>query len=152
MWLNLAIASGVLMVVVGVWFAIHYWLSPHVDNPDAEARVEGSCGDTMEMRVKFEDNRVADISYWTNGCTYMVNCLSATTHLAKGKTLDEIAAIDADVVQKSIGGLPKDYMHCATQAAELLRGVVDDYLSKQGQGKLSGYSTSRLTCNRPNMP
>jgi hypothetical protein len=56
MWLNLAIASGVLMVVVGVWFAIHYWLSPHVDNPDAEARVEGSCGDTMEMRVKFEDH------------------------------------------------------------------------------------------------
>jgi nitrogen fixation NifU-like protein len=106
----------------------------------------------MEMRVKFEGNRVADISYWTNGCTYMVNCLSATTHLAKGKTLDEIAAIDADVVQKSIGGLPKDYMHCATQAAELLRGVVDDYLSKQGQGKLSGYSTSRLACNRPKLP
>ena len=103
MWLNLLIASGVLIGLVGVWFAVHWWLSPHVDSPDAEARVEGSCGDTMEMRVKFEGNRVVDISYWTNGCTYMANCLSAATHLAKGKTLDEIVGIDADVVQKSIG-------------------------------------------------
>ncbi len=148
MWLNLLIASGVLIGLMGLWVAVHWWLSPHVDSPDAEARVEGSCGDSMEMRVKFEDNRVADISYWTNGCTYMVNCLSAATHLAKGKTLDEVAAIDADVVQKSIGGLPEDYMHCATQAAELLRGVVEDFLSKQRQGSRAEYSTSRLTCNR----
>ena len=153
MWLNLLMASGVLIGLMGVWVAVHWWLSPHVDSPDAEARVEGSCGDTMEMRVKFEGNRVVDMSYWTNGCTYMVNCLSAATHLAKGKTLDEVVAIDADVVQKSIGGLPKDYMHCALQAAELLRGVVDDYLSKQGQGKLSEYSMSRrLRCNRPELP
>ena len=152
MWLNLAVASGVLMVIVGVWFAMHYWLNPHVESPDTEARVEGSCGDTMEMRVKFEKNRVADISYWTNGCTYMANCLSAATLLAKGKTVDEILDIDADVVQKSIGGLPKDYMHCAIQAAELLRGVVSDYLSKQQRGKQSEYSTSQLTCNRPKIP
>lgn len=152
MWLNLAVASGVLMVIVGVWFAMHYWLNPYVENPDTEARVIGECGDTMEIRVKFQGNRAADISYWTNGCTYMVNCLSAATLLAKGKTVDEIMDIDADVVQKSIGGLPKDYMHCAIQAAELLRGAVDDYMSKQQQGKQSEYSTSQLTCNRPKIP
>ena len=153
MWLNLVVASGVLIVIVGVWFAVHYWLTPHVESPDTEARVTGECGDTMEIRVKFQGNRVADISYWTNGCTYMVNCLSAATLLAKGKTVDEILDIDADVVQKSIGGLPKDYMHCAIQAAELLRGIVDDYMSKQQQGKQSEYSTtSQLTCNRPKIP
>jgi len=152
MWLNLAVASGVLMVIVGVWFAMHYWLNPYVESPDTEARVIGECGDTMEIRVKFQGNRVVDISYWTNGCTYMANCLSAATHLAKGKTVDEIVGIDADVVQKSIGGLPKDYMHCAIQAAELLRGVVDDYMTKQQRGKQSEYSTSQLTCNRPKIP
>lgn len=152
MWLNLAVASGVLMVIVGVWFAVHYWLNPHVESPDTEARVIGECGDTMEIRVKFQGNRATDISYWTSGCTYMVNCLSAATLLAKGKTVDEILDIDADVVQKSIGGLPKDYMHCAIQAAELLRGVVDDYMSKQQRGKPSEYSTSQLTCNRPKIP
>jgi NifU-like protein involved in Fe-S cluster formation len=148
-WVNLAVASGVLIVVMGVWFAVHYWLNPHVESPDTEARVVGECGDSMEIRVRFEGNRVADISYRTNGCTYMVNCLSAVTLLAKGKTVHEIFHIDADIVKEAIGGLPKDYMHCAIQAADLLREAVDGYLSKQRSGQPSEYFTSHSTCQRP---
>ena len=151
MWVNLAIASGVLVVIMGVWFAVHYWLNSHVENPDTEARIVGECGDSMEIRVRFEADRVADVSYWTNGCTYMVNCLSAVTLLAKGKTVKEILDIDADIVKDAIGGLPKDYMHCAIQAADLLRGAVDDYLSKQGRLQPSEYVTSQSTCQRPNV-
>lgn len=149
MWVTLAIASGVLIVVMGVWFALHYWLNPHVESPDTEARLVGECGDSMEIRVRFQGDRAAEISYWTSGCTYMVNCLSAVTHLANGKTLREILDIDADVIQKSIGGLPRDYMHCATQAADLLRGAMDDYLSKRQRGQYSEYFVSQATCRKP---
>jgi len=152
MWLNLVFGTGVLIVVMGAWFALHYWLNSQVESPDTEARIIGECGDTMEVRIRFQGNRATDISYWTNGCTYMANCLSAATLLAKGKTVEEIRDIDADVVQKSIGGLPTDYMHCAIQAADLLRGAMDDYLSKMQQGQQSEYSVSQSTCRRPGNP
>jgi len=130
MWLNLLVASGVLIVIVGIWFGVYYWLTPHVENPDAEGRVTGACGDTMEIQLKFSGNRVTKTAHWTDGCVYSLNCVSAAAALAMGKTTEEMLDIDADDIQKSIGGLPEDHMHCAYLALQTLEAAVDDCMKK----------------------
>jgi nitrogen fixation NifU-like protein len=126
------VASGILLVIVGLWFFITYWLTPHIKYPDGKARITGSCGDTMEIDLKFKGDRVSETSYWTDGCAYSLSAVYGAADLAKGKTPDEILEIDVDLIQRSIGHLPKDRMHCADLAAETLQAALEDYMSKSG--------------------
>ena len=121
----------VLLILVGLWIGIYFWLTPHVKDPDGKARITGSCGDTMEISLKFNEDRVTKTSYWTDGCTYSFNCAHAATELAKGKTPDKVIEVDADRIQEYIGGLPRDHYHCAILAADTLMAAVDDHLRKQ---------------------
>ena len=130
MWWNLLFASGILVVIVGAWFGVYYWCNPRLEDPDGQASIVGSCGDTMEIRLRFGRGRVAETSLFTTGCTYSANCLTAAANLAKGKTPEEVLDIDADTIQKSIGGLPRDHMHCATLAVETLKEAINDYMRK----------------------
>ena len=54
------------------------------------------------------------------------------THLATGKPVDEIPeAVDYEAIEKAVGGLPEDKMHCASLAAETLQEAVNQYFLKQ---------------------
>lgn len=134
--ISILIGIGILTAIVLAWFLLTYWLNPHVESPDGTARLTGSCGDTMEISLKFHDERVKDAAYWTNGCAYSFNCICAAADLAKGRTPDEILEIDPELVRESIGGLPQDQMHCARLSVETLHAAVDDYMQNmKGQGK-----------------
>jgi nitrogen fixation NifU-like protein len=123
-------ACGVLLVIVGLWFFITYWLTPHLEHPDGKARITGRCGDTMEIDLKFRGDRVSETSCWTDGCAYSLSAVYAAADLAKGKTPDEIIEIDATVIEKTIGGLPTDHLHCVKLAAETLQSALEDYFLK----------------------
>jgi NifU-like protein involved in Fe-S cluster formation len=125
-------ACGVLLGIVGLWFFTTYWLTPHIKHPDGKARITGNCGDTMEIELKFMRGRVSETSYWTDGCAYSLSAVYAAADLAKGKTPDEIIEVDAELIQKTIGGLPTDHMHCAKLAAETLQSALENYMSRSG--------------------
>jgi nitrogen fixation NifU-like protein len=103
-----------------------------VESPDGKARITGSCGDTMEISLKFRNERVTEAAYWTNGCAYSLNCICAAADLAKGKTPDEILVIDPELIQQSVGGLPQDQMHCARLSVETLHTALEDYMQNTG--------------------
>ena len=127
---------GILTTIVLLWFLLTYWLSPHVESPDGKARITGSCGDTMEISLKFRNERVTEAAYWTNSCAYSLNCICAAADLAKGKTPDEILVIDPELIQQSVGGLPQDQMHCARLSVETLHTALEDYMQNtRGRGK-----------------
>jgi NifU-like protein involved in Fe-S cluster formation len=128
--MNFLGACGVLIAIVVVWFLVHYWLTPHLDEPDGKASLTGSCGDTMEISLKFRGDKVVDASPWTNGCANSLNCVSTAADLALGKTPDEIVEIDDELIAESSGGLPRDHMHCAALAAETLHSALEDYMQK----------------------
>ncbi len=128
-------AFAVLFVVVCIWMAATYWLNPHVDAPDAEACITGTCGDTMEICLKFSNDRVVKTSHWTDGCAYSLNCVSAAAHLSEGKNPDEIVEIDSRTIQEAIGGLPSDHVHCADLAFETLQAALDHYMRGQSGSK-----------------
>ncbi len=131
LWILLG--CGVLTIIMLLWFLAYYLFTPHVENPDATAKITGTCGDTMEIRLKFNGERVVETSYWTDGCAHSMNSICAAADLATGKTPDEIIEIDAAMIRDSVGGLPSDHLHCALLAEETLQAALHNYMihSKQ---------------------
>jgi len=119
---------GVLLLVVGIWFAVSYRLNPDDSAKNARARITGVCGDTMEIGLEFKNDRVIGYSYWTDGCVYSLNCVLRAAEMAKGKTAQAILDIDAKDIEKTVGGLARDHFHCAALAAETLHSAVDNYM------------------------
>ena len=132
---SMLIGIGILTIIVLLWFLLTYWLNPHVGVPDGKACTTGSCGDTMEISLKFSNERVIEAASWTNGCAYSLNCISAVSDLAKGRTPDEILDIDPELVQKSVGGLPQEQMHCARLSVETLHAALDNYMQNTGRAR-----------------
>ncbi len=120
--------AGILLAITLIWFAVYYWLNPHVAGPDGEARVVGTCGDVMEIRLRFKGGRMVESSPWTNGCAYSFNCVCAAVELAKGKSPEEILDIDSAMIREAVGGLPRDYRHCASLAADTLHAAIDNHM------------------------
>jgi nitrogen fixation NifU-like protein len=111
------------------------WRNPKFNGimkkPDSHARVIGECGDTMEMYLKFKNNRVSDASYCTNGCASSSISGSFAAELAIGKTPDEILNINAEMVLNAIGKLPEKDLHCAGLAARTVQESLSNYMSNQ---------------------
>lgn len=138
MWIvTMLMGCGVLLLVVGLWFAASYWLNPDGRSANAKARITGTCGDTMEIGLEFNNDRVIRCSYWTDGCVYSLNCVWRAAEMAKGKTAQAILDIDAKSIEKAVGGLARDHFHCATLAAATLHSAVDNYMKACVSGRVS---------------
>ncbi len=114
-----------------------------MEDADAYSSVLGSCGDNMEMWLKIEENKVKEIVFWTDGCEATIACGSMATELAKGKTLGEAIAINADVIAKSLGGLPDDHTHCAGLASLTLKKVLIEYLNLEKEPWKKAYKKAK---------
>ena len=113
--------------------AFERWRNPAYNqklvNPDGYAQVTGSCGDTMEMFLKFENDRVTDAAYQTTGCGSSQVCGSFAAEMAIGKTPDELHDITGDVILKKLGKFPIEEAHCAFLAAETLLEALNNYMA-----------------------
>lgn len=107
-----------------------------LENPDGVG-VEGNpvCGDLMEIQIKVEDGRIADIRFKTFGCGSAIATSSMVTEMAMGKTLEEAMAITRDSVATELDGLPPQKMHCSNLAADALHKAIRDYMEKHGADK-----------------
>jgi nitrogen fixation NifU-like protein len=85
------------------------------------------CGDLMEMYIRVEDDRVADIKFQTFGCGSAVATSSMTTELVKGMTLDDALKVSRGDVADALDGLPPIKMHCSNLAADALHAAVENW-------------------------
>ncbi len=119
------------------------WRNPRfagkMDNPNAHGRITGSCGDTMEIFLKFENDCVKEGSNLTNGCGSSSISASFTVELMLGKTPDELADITGEDVLKEIGRLPDEDKHCAFLAAQTIQDALTNYMNA---GKDRGETSS----------
>jgi len=108
------------------------WLEPLyvgvLAEPDGYGRVTGTCGDTMEIFLKFGNNRVKNATFQTNGCGSSAVCGSFAAELVHGRSPDEIAGITGESILNILGGLPEEDRHCAFLAAQALQEALDDYM------------------------
>jgi nitrogen fixation protein NifU and related proteins len=115
--------------------AFQRWLNPlyvgPMENPDGCARVTGSCGDTMQIFLRFENDRVKEASFQTDGCGASAVCGSFASELAMGKTPDELIEVTGEEILKTLGRFPKEDEHCSFLAAGTLQEALNDYMIRQ---------------------
>lgn len=111
------------------------WLNPSFNGPipdaDSHARIRGGCGDSMEIFLKFENNRVKKASYMTDGCGSSALCGSFTAELAHGKNPEELFDLRPEDVLEAIGTFPDQDTHCAKLSILTLHEALNRYLIKQ---------------------
>jgi nitrogen fixation NifU-like protein len=111
------------------------WREPlfmgEIDEIDGHAKVKGKCGDSIEIFLKFENNRITQASFLTDGCGPSVVCGSYAAEMAIGKDPDELIEITGKIILEKLGGLPEENEHCAFLAAESLQQALNDYMINQ---------------------
>jgi nitrogen fixation NifU-like protein len=96
-------------------------------NPSGAARVTGPCGDTVQIHLEVEGDKITDSKFITDGCGASIACGSVVTELVKGKTVEEASKLTAEHILAILGGLPEDNTHCAALATDTLKAAIEDY-------------------------
>lgn len=113
------------------WLHSLQWQNSKV--PDSHACLTGKCGETIEIFLNFNSERVKEAAYLTNGCISSKVCAALAAQMAQGKTPDEVAEITAQSILDLLGDFPKGEEHCAFLAAETLQEALHDYMLKQNK-------------------
>ena len=117
--------------------AFQRWQNPLymgvISDADTVAHVTGSCGDSMVIYMKFENGRVINAVFQTDGCAPTIICGSFAAELALNKSADEVMDISGEDIMAQFGGLPEEHEHCATLAAGALYEAVHRYMVKQAR-------------------
>ena len=115
--------------------AFERWQNPLymgvITDADTFAHVTGSCGDSMVVYMKFENDRVSNAAFQTDGCAPTIICGSFAAELSLNKTPEEVMDISGEEIMDQFGGLPEENRHCATLAAGALYEAVHRYMVKQ---------------------
>ncbi|MFH2067406.1 MAG: iron-sulfur cluster assembly scaffold protein [Pseudomonadota bacterium] len=115
------------------------WQNPRflgkMENPHAYGKITGSCGDTMEIFLMFENDCVTEASYTTDGCGSSSVCGSFAAEAALGKNPDELAAVTGETILGKLGRFPKEDEHCAYLAAETLQEALKNYMVQQAKNR-----------------
>jgi nitrogen fixation NifU-like protein len=110
------------------------WRNPRYQgrmaHADAFSRVTGQCGDTMEIYLRFEDDRVKEASYFTDGCASSAICGSFAAELTLDRGLVALTDITGDAVRAKIGRLAPEDRHCADLAAAAVQEALTDYMTR----------------------
>lgn len=138
-WIHVLVGALVLVVVLGVWVWFEHRVDPRrgaMEAADGTAFRRGACGDAMKISLKFAQDRVIDAKYWTDGCRMSGLCGATAAKLALNRTPEEIADIDHVAIEKEVGGLPEEDIHCATLTAGVLQEALRDYLTKEDASEI----------------
>ena len=110
-------------------FILDHYKNPHNfgELPDATNEYHDTnplCGDEITMYLKIDDaDRVEDVRFVGKGCAISQASASILTDEVKGKTLDELKAIDRDHVIASLGiTLSPARLKCALLSLKALKG------------------------------
>ncbi|MDP8212485.1 MAG: biotin synthase BioB [Candidatus Zapsychrus exili] len=102
-----------------------------MNDPDGSAHIKGPCGDEMEFYLTINEDVIKDIKFYTRGCFFTYACGTMTSHLAFGKTIQEVLQISPGKIIKELRYLPKDHCHCAILAVSTLYKSIADYWLKR---------------------
>ena len=95
----------------------------------SSARVNGPCGETMEIYLLIEGEEIKDGSFFTDGCGASRLCGALALMLAIGKNLDDAAMVEGDTLLGMVENLPEDHQHCAHLAAGTLQTALHNYVA-----------------------
>jgi nitrogen fixation protein NifU and related proteins len=114
----------------------------HFQNPrnvgellDANARASVTnpvCGDVLQLMLKIDDGRIADVSFKTFGCEAAIAASSLLTEMIKGKALIEVQDLTPEMITAALGGLPRVKLHASALAEEAFKEALEQYGASHG--------------------
>jgi nitrogen fixation NifU-like protein len=132
--------------------AVRYFIEqPYMGTlPDADQVSEmlGSCGDTMKIYLKIDNNSITDIRYQVLGCPGAISASMAAVDLVKGKSIEQARNLNDGDVFKQLVDLPAKKHHCIQLAVKTLHKAIDEY--KNGHSNLKDMDIPcPATCSSP---
>ncbi len=101
-----------------------------------------SCGDMYNFFLKVGPGAIIeDISYFTTGCGFGTATCSLVVDAAKGKTIEEAAAITTGDIEGALGGYPEKKKDYPQRALEALHVAIDDYRTKVAGGAIPDFGS-----------
>ena len=81
------------------------------------------CGDSIDIDMKIDEEKVSDIKFHGKGCAICMACSSVLTEIAKGKTIDEVKNISKNDVLSELGleNLQAVRIKCALLSLKVLK-------------------------------
>jgi len=110
-----------------------------MSEPDAHGIIHGCCGDTMEIYLRLNGDRIEEATFTTDGRESAIACASMLTKTVRGLSLEEADKIRPEDVIAALDGLPEAKVHCAHLTVNTLRQAIDNWHaggSKEPFGKL----------------
>jgi len=91
------------------------------------------CGDSIDIDMKIDDNKVSDIKFHGKGCAICMACSSVLTEITKGKNIDEVRKISKTDVLGELGleNLQAVRIKCALLSLKVLKSALYSYLGKR---------------------
>jgi NifU-like protein involved in Fe-S cluster formation len=113
-----------------------------MENPTASGEYfSDSCGDMYNFFLRVGPGAVIDdISYFTTGCGFGTATCSLVVELAKGKTVDEAAAITSAEIEAQLDGYPEKKKDYPERALEALEVAIADYRAKVSSRSVPDYA------------
>ena len=103
--------------------------------PDANAQASVTnpvCGDVLQLTLKIDGGRIAEVGFKTFGCEAAIAASSLLTEMVKGKALTDAQGITPEMITAALGGLPKVKLHASALAEEALKEALDSYGTSHG--------------------
>ena len=103
----------------------------NIKGADGVGIITGPCGDTLQIYLRIEDNKIVETKFLTDGCGASIACGSVITELVKGKTVGEASKIKSDELLSILDGLPEENVHCTVLSVNTLRSAIENYNLKK---------------------
>ena len=90
------------------------------------------CGDSIDIDMKIDDNKVTDIKFHGKGCAICMACSSVLTEITKGKNLEDVRNIEKNDVLSELGleHLQAVRIKCALLSLKVLKSALYTYIGK----------------------
>jgi nitrogen fixation NifU-like protein len=97
----------------------------HLDRADARASdINPLCGDAIEMELRIDGDRVADVRFSGKGCAISQASASMLTEAIKGMKVEDVARLSKESVLENVGiGISPTRMKCAMLGLRVLKSA-----------------------------
>ena len=88
------------------------------------------CGDSIDIGMKIDDNKVTDIKFTGRGCAICMACTSVLTEITKGKSIEDVRKIEKNDILGELGleHLQAVRIKCALLSLKVLKSALYTYL------------------------
>ena len=90
------------------------------------------CGDSIDIDMKIDENKVTDIKFDGKGCAICMACSSVLTEITKGKSLDDVRKIEKNDILSELGleHLQAVRIKCALLSLKVVKSALYTYMGE----------------------